>query len=103
MLSYVNANPAAVVKVNNIEFSEAGSNEDIIAGARFTQGISTHYGILQSKGLKIGINEEENIYDSHNSIDNMRNDSNILNSTSRDLKVSPFIHVNKIGRYNSNN
>jgi hypothetical protein len=80
-----------MIRVNNIELSEGVSDRDIIVGARLTHGISTHYGHLPNSG---DINKTYEI-------SNINQDvklNNILSSTSRDLKVSPFVLHN-----NSNN
>jgi len=77
-----------MIRINNVEFSDL-SERDVILGGRLTHGISTHYGHLPGESLhKRGDND----------ISAINKDiklNNILSSTIRDTKVSPFVHLDK--------
>lgn len=76
-----------MIKVNHIEFSEGVSDRDIIVGARLTHGISTHYGQLNNSGNSGDFTKNYEI----SKINHDVKLNNILSTTTRDLKVSPFV------------
>ena len=92
--------PATLIKVKSLDSSDI-SDRDFNAAPRLTMGISTHYGLLNSPLNSPGYIQEEGNEGSSGCID-MENFNkempNILSSTSRDLKVSPFLQMQQTGK-----
>ena len=95
--------PTTLIKVKSLDSSDI-SDREFNAAPRFTQGISTHYGLLNSPVNNAAyIQEEGNEGGSSNCMDydtfNKESIPNILSSTSRDLKISPFAQIQPPGKH----